>query len=931
MSQLLYQPAVFAAENVETEDEIEVISVKGFGSSLGKALREKRFSPSVVEIISSDDLGTLPDVSITDSLVRLPGIAASRDRGNASRISIRGMGPRLNVATMNNREIVSAEPSRDVRFEQFPAELIDSVEVYKSPLASKAEGGISGLVNMNFVSPLSKDKRLINFGASYMYNELGNDLPGTDGKGYKANFSIVDQVSETFGYAFGLTYQDQPSLEKGIESWDYNNAANRGDLNENGKVEDAPWGVVAKSKRGNNERTAGLLILEYKPSDSLTIKGDLFYSQFDIQERDDQMGAGDLGNWADDGSGPRGWGYDAYHSSGLVPVIVDGQDANSERLQAGIQRGGGTYVSVPTWFQTNEMLSAGVNLEYIGDVWTTRLDIGLSEASINSVWANITPNFSGGDYLVGFNAVENGGAQPLGIGSVNDANSYGLAGLEWQEIPAGSGTWVEVQVPATMTGVGDRELTDEMANINLDFERDLDFSIFSKLSFGARVTDRTKVNDELNDWTRTANLDHGLTDFGEIYTIGNEYAFDKSVFADQAAQWDDLVAEFNITDADLVPHIYTFKDWDMVAEKAFGGAKNPAGNRDDKNLLASWELTEKNTAAYVQLDITGDLAGIPFTGNLGVRYAKTEVTSTGHTSELGDWTEVSPGNWQQPTIITPTQVSHEYDEVLPSLNMVFNITNDSQIRLGAARTMSRPPLLEMRTGFSFDKSSFPYTASGGNPTLDPYIADQFDLGYEYYWGESSAASINYFYKDLKSHIGLEDSVISYNNDEYDITRTLNGDGGVIQGFEILYQQSLDMLPAPFDGLGIYANYSYTDSDVMEFKPENNPYNLGGLSKDIASFTLWYDKDGFDARISVNYRSEYTGVNSWIPSKVNLNSSETTADASLGYFITEQLKVTLQAQNLTNESSVNYWDNDYAKPAYNVEWGRRYLIGFQYSM
>ncbi|MDC2890769.1 TonB-dependent receptor plug domain-containing protein [Psychrosphaera algicola] len=177
---------VFAAEKAEsTGNDIEVIEIKGFSGSLGKALREKRYSETVVEIISADDLGVLPDVSITDSLVRLPGIAASRDRGNASRISIRGMGPRLNIATMNNREIVSSEPSRDVRFEQFPAELIDSVEVYKSPMANLAEGGISGLVNMNFVSPLSKGKRTVAISGNVMKNSLGDDLPGKMAQGLK--------------------------------------------------------------------------------------------------------------------------------------------------------------------------------------------------------------------------------------------------------------------------------------------------------------------------------------------------------------------------------------------------------------------------------------------------------------------------------------------------------------------------------------------------------------------------------------------------------------------------------------------------------------------------------------------------------------------------------------------------------------------------
>lgn len=890
VAQCLSAQAVFAEEAKDKKEEIEVIEVKGFGASLGKALRQKRFADSVVEIISSDDLGVLPDVSITDSLVRLPGIAASRDRGNASRISIRGMGPRLSVATMNNREIVSAEPSRDVRFEQFPAELIDSVEVYKSPIASIAEGGISGLVNMNLVSPLSKEERIITLNGNFMKNSLGDDLPGEDGEGYKGSFSYIDQLSDTFGIAFGLTYQDQPSLERGVQSWNYNNGDNRGDVNANGIPEHAPWGVMAKSKRGNNERIGGLAIAEWQLSESLRIKGDLFYSKFDIEERDDQMGPGNLGNWWDSSAPEGGWAADSYRNGSYK--IVPHADG-TEQIVSGSQNGG-LDVSNPTWFQANEMLSTGLNAIYVGDVWTVTADIGYSEASIESVWVDVDPLYVGGDYELGFDIEGKDSAEIIvHDGDISNPENYSLGAVAdvWTE--TSPGTWEVTSqefTPAVMNGEGDKELTDEMYNINLDVERDVDWGIFERITIGGRYTDRTKENDQIHDWERLARQDHGLTDYGMSYDIGGGYN---------------------------VPEIYTFKNWDEVANVAFGGSDNP-GDRSNKDLLASWELKETNTAAYVKLNMSGDIGDIPFTGNIGLRYAKTEVESIGH--EQTNWGDINP-----------ISVEHDYDEFLPSLNMVFNITEDSQIRLGLARTMARPPLLEMRTGFSLDKTSQPPTANGGNPTLDPYIANQIDLGYEYYWGDSSAATINFFYKDLESHIGLSEGSVEFDGDTYAFTGTINGDGGTIQGFELLYQQAFDMLPAPFDGLGVFANYSYTDSDVMEFKPASNPYNLGGLSENIASLTLWYEKNNFDARISYNYRSEFTGINSWLPSQVNLNDSEATVDASIGYQVTEGLKLTLQGQNLTNEASVNYWDNDYNKPAFNVEWGRRILVGFQLTL
>jgi TonB-dependent receptor len=160
---------------------------------------------------------------------------------------------------------------------------------------------------------------------------------------------------------------------------------------------------------------------------------------------------------------------------------------------------------------------------------------------------------------------------------------------------------------------------------------------------------------------------------------------------------------------------------------------------------------------------------------------------------------------------------------------------------------------------------------------------------------------------------------------------MNGDGGQIKGVEVMYQQAFTFLPAPFDGLGVYSNYSYTDSNVNEFVPVENPLPLGGLSKHVGNLTLWYYREGLDAKVSYNYRSSFTRVGSWTPSEINSISAERTVDASVSYEVNEQLKLMLQAQNLTNEPSQSYFDNDVTRPGSYLEWGRRYLIGFSYSM
>tara|TARA_R110000868_G_scaffold21325_12_gene88595 strand:- start:793 stop:3513 length:2721 start_codon:yes stop_codon:yes gene_type:complete len=873
----------------DTGNEVEKIEVRGFASTLKQSLFEKRTAPQVVEVISTDDLGALPDVTITDALARLPGISADRDRGNPSRISIRGMGPRLNMATMNGREIVSGEPSRDVRYEQFPAELVSAVQVYKSPMASNVEGGISGLVNLDFVDPLKKDKRVFTVSGNLMQYELADDLPGGQSTGKKFSVSYVDKIGDDFGYAFGLAYQDQPSLQRGIESWDYNNnAADQGDINGNGIGEAAPWGGQADTKMGNNERIGAMTILQWAASDALTLKYDLFYSKFKIKEREDQYYFTNWGNW----QGGQNWNYQ--NSKGPTNIInkADG----SEQVIGGGLAYGSHEVHNATWFQENELLSTGLNAVYLGNEWTVKADVGYSQASIDSVWVDIRSNYNGPAYDLAWSVADNDRLaveivenvdQGLSFTDIGNPANYSIDGVEtWVE--TSPGTWEPFYYG--MFGDDDRDLTDEMVSAQLDFSRDLDMNDIQSIEFGGRYTDRDKQN-RVFDWQKEVIANNGLSDYGQQYSMGG-----------------DIIA----------PDLYTFKDWDLVAQQVFGGlGEADYANQSAGDKLASWQLSETTFNLYAQANLRGTIGGLDYSGNMGVRYVKTESTSSGTQQIAG--------------VLSPVSVDHDYSEILPSLNVIVTLTEESQLRFGLARTMSRPPLIEMRTGFAIDETMEPFTASGGNPTLDPFVANQADLGYEYYFGDDGAITVSLFYKDLKNHIGNAQENLSFNGVDYEFTGPVNGDGGKIKGFEVLFQQAFTQLPAPFDGLGVYANYSYTDADVEEFIPANNPYTLAGLSQDVANFTLWYYKEGFEARVSYDYRSEYTTINSWNPSRIALQDAQATVDASISYEFNEHFKVMLQGQNLTDEASVSYWDNDNTRPYDYVEWGRRFLIGFQYSM
>lgn len=845
----------------KADQQIETIEVRGFGATLGKSLMQKKTAESTVEIVSTDDLGSLPDVTIADALARLPGVAAERDRGNSSVLSIRGMGPRLNMATMGGREIVSAEPSREVRYEQFPSELINSVEVFKSPMADQVEGGISGLVNMNFINPLAKGERVITVTGHAMQYPLGSDLAGADSSGKKGSVSYVDQWSDKFGVVLGLSYQDQPSVQRETSSWSYNkNTADQGDINGDGIKEAAPWGGKTATKLGDNQRSGAMLILQWQPTDKLELKYDAFYSKFDITEREDQYWFDGWGNWG----GGANWNYNNSASSPQIITKADG----SQQVTGGGLLWGNHSANNATWFQANDLFSTGLNTTYENDRWKVTTDIAYSTAAIESRWVNITSTYNG--------------PKPLDIQWATAGGRLGVTVNQDISKP-------EYYTINGMTVDKDRDLTDDMVSGKVDFEYRLDAGMFDSLSFGARVADREKDNDVISWWQAPTNT--ALTNYAYSYELGGG-----------------LVS----------PLMYGFHDWDQVAQDGFGGIDDRSQHTPtNTDKINSWNVQEKTSAGYVMTRFNSELFGMSYSGNAGVRLVHTNSTSSGY--------QRKDNNYE------PVSVDHSYTELLPSLNLTFAYNDFTQIRLGLSRALSRPPLVEMRTGFDIDSQSPVKTASGGNPTLDPFIANQLDLGVEFYFDDESALTTSVFFKDLKSHIGSSSDTLNLDGVNYAFTGPVNGEGGLIKGFEVMYQKAFKTLPSPLDGLGVYSNYSYTDSDVYEFVPKDNPLTLGGLSKHVGNFTLWYYKYNIDAKLSYNYRSSFTRVGSWDPTEITTLGSERTVDASIGYEVTPKFKLMLQGQNLTNEASTSYFDNDPSHIGSYLDWGRRYLIGFSYSL
>src|SRR6185312_11403425 len=201
-------------------DTLDAVVVTGIRQSIAKSVETKNESSSIVEAISAEDIGKLPDISIADSISRLPGLATQRVDGRSQVINIRGMSEQFAGTLLNGREQVSTGDSRGAEFDQYPAELINGVTVYKTPDASLVGQGLSGTVDLQTIRPLSLGERRIVFSGQGEYNSLGKLTSGGKDKGYRASASYVDQfANDTIGVAFGVARLNSPFQEKHYKSW----------------------------------------------------------------------------------------------------------------------------------------------------------------------------------------------------------------------------------------------------------------------------------------------------------------------------------------------------------------------------------------------------------------------------------------------------------------------------------------------------------------------------------------------------------------------------------------------------------------------------------------------------------------------------------------------------------------------------------------
>jgi len=875
----LLSEAAFA-QTTDSGTAAEDIVITGVRASLRDAIQLKRSSDLISDVISTKDIGQLPDVTIAEELNRLPGVNTTRDRGNASQASVRGLGPRFVFGLVNGREVASSEPSQDVRWEVYPSEVLSGAQVYKTQDASLVPGGIAATIDIRTLTPLDYKGPAVSLRAGPTYNEAGKDLPHYSPWGYRGSAAYVSHLSDRFAVALAASVQKEKNGFPDFRTFGWNTpestGGHTGDLNGDGKPDNTTWGLVTEVKEVTQDRAAFVANAGWQPTDSLAINADSLYSRYTISENQFQTWYANniLGNWDNGNAG-------VYNAAGNTYKIVNGSVVAANLTNNAFPN----YQSeINRYKERHELQVYGLNAKWARDGWEAIVDLSHSYAKRRNQWLAI--------YLQ--TQYANGLVFDISDGKTPSARLLG---------PDPANPSIQAAMPSTDPSFNGREgqsagpeyTRDRISAATASIKRNFDGAFLKSLEVGGRLSDRAKHH---------RNFQYNLC-------AGSG----ASGFCDAAAHTVSLanagLEEFSVHGFDAPPMVYG--DFDKLLPMVYPNSSVPSWA---EQLLQHTRVGEKTAEGYAKLAFASDGGSVPINGSIGLRVEHVRTRSDGY-QQVGSAAAI------------PVSLKNSYTEWLPSLNLTAHLTDKQQLRFGASIAISRPPLEALVTGFVLNPivTGQPATGGGGNPFLKPYRAKQIDLSYENYFHEESMFALALYFKHLDTFIGASSSLQTINGTQYIISGVNNGKGGNVGGAEATFQTRFYFLPGVLKDFGVYANYARVESNIHEFAPSTNPYLMVGVAKNTAEFDAFYSKDGFELRLATKYHSRFTVAPTWVGTVLKSLAPETTLDASLSYQLTKAIGLRFQARNLTDERARFSSDNNVQNLAndggYQL-YGRSYL-------
>ncbi|MGN6595919.1 TonB-dependent receptor [Sphingopyxis terrae] len=885
VASLLVAPAAAQEASTDQADkakasEDEEIIVTGYAASIARALANKRSADVISDGIAAEDIGKYPEQNIAESLQRVTGVQITRNLGEGQFLSVRGLDPKFTNTLYNGRQVPSASGTRAFDFQVLTSNFASRVDVYKSPSADLIESGLAATVNMQTIEPLAIGGRKISLSAEGNYDQ---QLDG----GLDPHVSAL--YSDVFaGGKLGV------SLAVDISDRKFNSQ----NFSTDGVVPDGTFGGPGTQYRvfglhqndliGSNRRRSGTAMIQFRPTDNLEIKLDGIYSWL-AQRYDMYQG----NNW-----------YTGAGALGPSPTASSTVDAD------GVQtawRG----TNVFSWVQANryafvqEMYSTALSgaltldkLRVTGEVSYGRAVEKTTQTYVS--WATRSPGAS----LYYDAGVDPGG--PFSFGFYNDFNPMDPANYYFFGVQ----------------GSYKQPTTDRIWNGKIDATREFDSGMLRAIRFGVNFQDRRLTTTPNNMTNSAVGLPADMTGYLTVHRNPNYFSS-----YDGPAQFP---RTFLTVDLDSLFADYPLDD--LVAL-----------NPPQQALTRTTSVRERSQAGYVRLDLAS--SDDQFKMNVGARIVRTDQASSGYIPAPG--ATLVYGLFGGPNSLSYTAADvlaqkHDYTYVLPSLNARYQIGNDLLVRFAAARVMQRPDMNLLGQASSPNASSGPPpvgttwrgTLTQGNPNLKPYLSDQLDLSFEWYFGKQSMLGAALFLKDVKNLVLTNYSeqvadVTLYGTGEVrpitlSVAQPVNAESTTIKGAEVGYQQSLDFLPGFLSKIGVRANWTHIWYGSVVLNQGSPAVPLTGISKDTYNLGAYYDDGTFSLHAGYNYRSR------WVQDPLSFfgdgifTEGYGQLDLAANYRINSNLSVNAWVINAT-ESALRQTNRYGVTRLYELS-GRRFTVG-----
>jgi len=958
--------SVYAQEadaGAKDEPVVEEITVTGFAKSIQTAIEVKRKADTVVQAISAEDIGGLPDKSIADSLSRLPGVSVTRSSGQAGTIQVRGMGEGFVFSTINGREQVSPNGTRAMEFSQFPSELISSVEVYMSPKASLIEGGVAGTVELKTANALKmKEEQKFQVGVRGNFNDKAEELYGVDPNGKRYSFSFQKKLlDDTLGVSLGYAKLLQPNAATRIENDNYKTTQG----NIDGKPVWVPESFFLNQKGGLDDRDGYMAAINFEPNEHLALEADLFNSKFNSQSETRGIRVQGFENL----NGYNGTLFQNHYATGATFVGKPGSESIDFKVENNNES------------TDNNLSSYGFNAKWTQDSWSVAGDLSHSDAD-GRFENNLTRA-----YLYTKGVVDQ--AHPDGWHRSDDQQvTIGLNGISLPNFELS------------------RNYTD-LTSLRLGLYEEYPYINKDKID-AARVDGKYEFDDvpyiqSVEVGIRHAERNHKQSRQVFVYGdgSGNSIKTDLSLAItpdnSDVVNWKGDFAGYpsflavdgkTIIEQAEAAGLVQMSPYKFISSGDYSTTPNPDAYYANGTLrpraieaAARWgegrswsmeqqsDIQENVTTAYIMANLSTEVFDRELTGNIGLRQVETDQSTRQFVNVGGDVSKgavtICDGVGDCRSDLAIKHIGKKYGNTLPSLNLNYHVTDTDQVRFALARVLSRAPLDKLSNSNQGsinisdpEHPKFDY-GSSSSPLLTPFIADQVDVSFEHYMEETNGSfSIAAYNRNIKSFIQdssadnfdftkigiqLPETVqVTVNNQV--VTRALengkytfavnNGSGGYIRGLELSYTQTFNFLPTYWQGLGFSGSLSKVQSAISvsnPFNPEDKNARLPfpGLVEESGNLTVFYSYEGFETRLSTTYQGSFVGEALNIDRKPVIYAAETVLDYQAKYKFENGVDVLFSIGNLTNEPNRSYMlAEDLPR---RLNWfGRTYTLGANYT-